>query len=129
VQPARLRSEVFIALDSLFGIQKVHAVLSFHLMLYEPDRMRDTISAVQEIGPEFVVLSHRTGELSYEIGGRNADLASARLHGHTFSVQKLRDVRNGKPVEVTSGAGEAIAEDGGKLHFNRLPLSWGRGTA
>jgi 7,8-dihydropterin-6-yl-methyl-4-(beta-D-ribofuranosyl)aminobenzene 5'-phosphate synthase len=50
------------------GIEKVHAVIGgFHLAPYQPDYVHQTVAALKEIGPDYVVPLHCSGELFYEI--------------------------------------------------------------
>ena len=50
------------------GVQKVHAVIGgFHLAPYQPDYIRQTIAALEEIGPDYVVPLHCSGEALYEM--------------------------------------------------------------
>lgn len=59
----------------------MHAVLDgFHLAPYQPDCVRETIAALKEIEPEFVIPLHCTGEIFYEIA--NAEMP-ARMCAHT----------------------------------------------
>jgi 7,8-dihydropterin-6-yl-methyl-4-(beta-D-ribofuranosyl)aminobenzene 5'-phosphate synthase len=45
----------------------VHAVIGgFHLAPYQPDYVRQTIAALKEIGPDYVVPLHCSGEAFYE---------------------------------------------------------------
>jgi 7,8-dihydropterin-6-yl-methyl-4-(beta-D-ribofuranosyl)aminobenzene 5'-phosphate synthase len=49
------------------GVEKIHAVIGgFHLAPYPEDYVRDTVSALQEIDPTYVVPLHCTGEPFYE---------------------------------------------------------------
>jgi 7,8-dihydropterin-6-yl-methyl-4-(beta-D-ribofuranosyl)aminobenzene 5'-phosphate synthase len=50
------------------GVQKVHAVIGgFHLAPYKEDYVRDTIKALQEVGLDYLIPLHCTGEPFYEI--------------------------------------------------------------
>jgi 7,8-dihydropterin-6-yl-methyl-4-(beta-D-ribofuranosyl)aminobenzene 5'-phosphate synthase len=54
--------------QAVSGVDKVHAVIGgFHLAPYEPDYIRQTVAALKEIGPEFIVPLHCSGEAFYEI--------------------------------------------------------------
>jgi 7,8-dihydropterin-6-yl-methyl-4-(beta-D-ribofuranosyl)aminobenzene 5'-phosphate synthase len=50
------------------GVDKIHAVIGgFHLAPYQEEYVRDTVKALQEIDPTYVVPLHCTGEPFYEI--------------------------------------------------------------
>jgi 7,8-dihydropterin-6-yl-methyl-4-(beta-D-ribofuranosyl)aminobenzene 5'-phosphate synthase len=50
------------------GIEKVHAVIGgFHLAPYQPDYVRQTVAALKEIGPDYVVPLHCSGEPFYDM--------------------------------------------------------------
>ncbi|WP_336487381.1 MBL fold metallo-hydrolase [Methylobacterium nigriterrae] len=54
--------------QAVSGVEKVHAVIGgFHLAPYPPDYVRRTVAALKEIGPDFVVPLHCSGEPFYEI--------------------------------------------------------------
>ena len=54
--------------QAVSGIEKVHAVIGgFHLAPYQPDYVRQTLAALKEIGPRYVVPLHCSGEVFYEI--------------------------------------------------------------
>jgi 7,8-dihydropterin-6-yl-methyl-4-(beta-D-ribofuranosyl)aminobenzene 5'-phosphate synthase len=49
-------------------VEKVHAVIGgFHLAPYQPDYLRETIAALREIGPDYVIPLHCSGEAFYEM--------------------------------------------------------------
>lgn len=49
------------------GVERVHAVIGgFHLAPYQEDYVRDTVKALQEIDPTYVIPLHCTGEPFYE---------------------------------------------------------------
>jgi 7,8-dihydropterin-6-yl-methyl-4-(beta-D-ribofuranosyl)aminobenzene 5'-phosphate synthase len=49
------------------GVEKIHAVIGgFHLAPYQQEYVRDTVKALQEIDPTYVVPLHCTGEPFYE---------------------------------------------------------------
>jgi 7,8-dihydropterin-6-yl-methyl-4-(beta-D-ribofuranosyl)aminobenzene 5'-phosphate synthase len=49
------------------GVEKIHAVIGgFHLAPYPEEYVRDTVKALQEIDPTYVVPLHCTGEPFYE---------------------------------------------------------------
>ena len=49
------------------GVEKIHAVIGgFHLAPYPEAYVRDTVEALQEIDPTYVVPLHCTGEPFYE---------------------------------------------------------------
>src|SRR6185436_6275375 len=50
--------------QAAFGVERIHAVIGgFHLAPYQEDYVRDTVKALQEIDPTYVVPLHCTGEL------------------------------------------------------------------
>jgi 7,8-dihydropterin-6-yl-methyl-4-(beta-D-ribofuranosyl)aminobenzene 5'-phosphate synthase len=50
------------------GVEKIHAVIGgFHLAPYQEDYVRDTVKALQELDPTYVIPLHCTGEPFYEI--------------------------------------------------------------
>ena len=50
------------------GITKVHAVIGgFHLAPYQPDYLRQTIAAVKEIDPTYIVPLHCSGEAFFDL--------------------------------------------------------------
>jgi len=50
------------------GVSKVHAVLGgFHLAPYQEDYVRQVVAGLKEIGPDYVIPMHCTGEPFYEI--------------------------------------------------------------
>ena len=50
------------------GVERIHAVIGgFHLAPYQEDYVRDTVKALQELDPTYVVPLHCTGEPFYEI--------------------------------------------------------------
>ena len=49
------------------GVEKIHAVIGgFHLAPYQEEYVRDTVKALQEIDPTYLVPLHCTGEPFYE---------------------------------------------------------------
>jgi 7,8-dihydropterin-6-yl-methyl-4-(beta-D-ribofuranosyl)aminobenzene 5'-phosphate synthase len=49
-------------------VEKIHAVIGgFHLAPYQEEYLRDTVKALQEFDPTYVVPLHCTGEPFYEI--------------------------------------------------------------
>jgi 7,8-dihydropterin-6-yl-methyl-4-(beta-D-ribofuranosyl)aminobenzene 5'-phosphate synthase len=54
--------------QAVSGVQKVHAVIGgFHLAPYQPEYIRQTIADLKEIGPDYVVPLHCSGEVFYEM--------------------------------------------------------------
>jgi 7,8-dihydropterin-6-yl-methyl-4-(beta-D-ribofuranosyl)aminobenzene 5'-phosphate synthase len=50
------------------GVERIYAVIGgFHLAPYQEDYVRDTVKALQEIDPTYVIPLHCTGEPFYEI--------------------------------------------------------------
>jgi 7,8-dihydropterin-6-yl-methyl-4-(beta-D-ribofuranosyl)aminobenzene 5'-phosphate synthase len=53
--------------QAVSGVQKVRAVIGgFHLAPYPQDYVRETIAALKEIGPDYVIPLHCSGEAFYE---------------------------------------------------------------
>ena len=49
-------------------VEKVHAVIGgFHLAPYQPDYLRQTIAALKEIGPDYIIPLHCSGEAFYDM--------------------------------------------------------------
>lgn len=68
--------------QAVSGVKKVHAVIGgFHLAPYQPDYVRQTISALKEIGPDFVVPLHCTGEAFYEVA--KAEMPNKLVRAYT----------------------------------------------
>ncbi|SHG40550.1 MBL fold metallo-hydrolase [Bradyrhizobium erythrophlei] len=64
------------------GVERIHAVIGgFHLAPYQEDYVRDTVKALQEIDPTYVVPLHCTGEPFYEIA--RAAMPTKLLRGYT----------------------------------------------
>jgi 7,8-dihydropterin-6-yl-methyl-4-(beta-D-ribofuranosyl)aminobenzene 5'-phosphate synthase len=64
------------------GVKRIHAVMGgFHLAPYQEDYVRDTVKALQEIDPTYVVPLHCTGEPFYEIA--RAAMPTKLLRGYT----------------------------------------------
>ena len=50
------------------GVKKVHAIIGgFHLAPYPPEYLAETLSALKEIGPDYLVPLHCTGEPFFEL--------------------------------------------------------------
>ncbi|AWN43656.1 MBL fold metallo-hydrolase [Methylobacterium durans] len=68
--------------QAVSGVQRVHAVIGgFHLAPYQPDYVRQTLAALKEIGPNFVVPLHCTGEAFYEIA--KAEMPTKLVRAYT----------------------------------------------
>ncbi|MHB2209211.1 MBL fold metallo-hydrolase [Methylobacterium sp. CM6257] len=68
--------------QAVSGVKKVHAVIGgFHLAPYQPDYVRQTIAALKEIGPDFVVPLHCTGETFYEAA--KAEMPNSLVRAYT----------------------------------------------
>ncbi|MGH1572581.1 MBL fold metallo-hydrolase [Methylobacterium sp. P31] len=68
--------------QTVSGVKKVHAVIGgFHLAPYQPDYIRQTVTALEEIGPDFVVPLHCTGEAFYEIA--KAEMPNKLVRAYT----------------------------------------------
>jgi 7,8-dihydropterin-6-yl-methyl-4-(beta-D-ribofuranosyl)aminobenzene 5'-phosphate synthase len=53
------------------GIRKVHAVVGgFHLAPHKDEYVRETVAALKEINPDYVIPMHCTGELFIEVAQR-----------------------------------------------------------
>jgi 7,8-dihydropterin-6-yl-methyl-4-(beta-D-ribofuranosyl)aminobenzene 5'-phosphate synthase len=53
--------------QAVSGVEKIHAVIGgFHLAPYQEDYLRDTVKALQEIDPTYVIPLHCTGEPFYD---------------------------------------------------------------
>jgi 7,8-dihydropterin-6-yl-methyl-4-(beta-D-ribofuranosyl)aminobenzene 5'-phosphate synthase len=56
------------AAQAASGVQKVHAVIGgFHLVPYEENYVRETVLALKDIAPDYIIPMHCTGEPFYEI--------------------------------------------------------------
>lgn len=56
------------AAQSASGVQKVHAVIGgFHLAPHKEDYVRETVFALKDIDPNYIIPMHCTGEPFYEI--------------------------------------------------------------
>lgn len=54
--------------QTVSGVDKVHAVIGgFHLAPYQPDYLRETLVALKEIEPDYVIPLHCSGEAFYEM--------------------------------------------------------------
>jgi len=64
------------------GVDKVHAVIGgFHLAPYQPDYLRQTIAALKEIDPDYVVPLHCSGEPFYDLA--RAEIPTKLLRAYT----------------------------------------------
>ena len=64
------------------GVKKVHAVIGgFHLAPYKDDYVRETVSSLKEIDPDYVIPLHCTGEPFYEIA--KAEMPTKLLRSYT----------------------------------------------
>lgn len=64
------------------GVNKVHAVIGgFHLAPYEPDYLRETLAALNEIGPDHLVPLHCSGEAFYEMA--KAEMPTKLVRAYT----------------------------------------------
>jgi 7,8-dihydropterin-6-yl-methyl-4-(beta-D-ribofuranosyl)aminobenzene 5'-phosphate synthase len=64
------------------GVERIHAVIGgFHLAPYQEDYVRDTVKALQEIDPTYVIPLHCTGEPFYEMA--RAAMPTKLLRGYT----------------------------------------------
>ena len=54
--------------QTVSGVDKVHAVIGgFHLAPYQPDYLRETLVALKEIEPDYVIPLHCSGEAFIEM--------------------------------------------------------------
>ena len=64
------------------GVKKVHAIIGgFHLAPYPPDYLAETLSAIKEIDPDYLVPLHCTGEPFFELAKR--ELGPKVIRGYT----------------------------------------------
>ena len=64
------------------GVSKVHAVIGgFHLAPHKDDYVRETVAALKEINPDYVIPLHCTGEAFYEIA--RAEIPDKLLRSYT----------------------------------------------
>jgi 7,8-dihydropterin-6-yl-methyl-4-(beta-D-ribofuranosyl)aminobenzene 5'-phosphate synthase len=68
--------------QTVAGVNKVHAVIGgFHLAAYKDDYVRETVSSLKEIDPDYVIPLHCTGEPFYEIA--KAEIPAKLLRSYT----------------------------------------------
>lgn len=68
--------------QSVSGVRKVHAVIGgFHLAPYKEDYVRETVAALREIDPDYIVPLHCSGEPFYEIA--KAEIPGKLLRSYT----------------------------------------------
>jgi 7,8-dihydropterin-6-yl-methyl-4-(beta-D-ribofuranosyl)aminobenzene 5'-phosphate synthase len=68
--------------QAISGVKKVHAVMGgFHLAPYKEDYVRETVSSLKEIDPDYVIPLHCTGEPFYEIA--KAEMPTKLLRSYT----------------------------------------------
>lgn len=64
------------------GVRKIHAVIGgFHLAPYKEDYVRETITSLREINPDFVIPLHCTGEPFYELA--RSEMPNKLLRSYT----------------------------------------------
>src|SRR5271154_1967029 len=64
------------------GVRKVHAIVGgFHLGPYPPEYLTETLSALKEIGPDYLVPLHCSGEPFFELA--KAELGPKVIRGYT----------------------------------------------
>jgi 7,8-dihydropterin-6-yl-methyl-4-(beta-D-ribofuranosyl)aminobenzene 5'-phosphate synthase len=67
---------------SVSGVDKVHAIIGgFHLVSYKEDYVREVVAALKEIGPDYVIPMHCSGEPFYEI--MKAEMPETLLRSYT----------------------------------------------
>ena len=68
--------------QAVSGVNKVHAVIGgFHLAPYKEDYVRDTVAAIKDMGIDYVVPLHCTGEPFYEMA--KAEIPNKLLRSYT----------------------------------------------
>jgi 7,8-dihydropterin-6-yl-methyl-4-(beta-D-ribofuranosyl)aminobenzene 5'-phosphate synthase len=68
--------------QALSGVSKVHAVIGgFHLAPYQEDYVRNTVNSLKEIGADYIIPLHCTGEPFYEIA--RAEMPTKLLRSYT----------------------------------------------
>lgn len=68
--------------QSASGVRKIHAVIGgFHLAPYNEDYVRETVTSLREIDPDYVVPLHCSGEPFYEIA--KAEMPGKLLRSYT----------------------------------------------
>jgi 7,8-dihydropterin-6-yl-methyl-4-(beta-D-ribofuranosyl)aminobenzene 5'-phosphate synthase len=68
--------------QAVSGVVKVHAVVGgFHLAPYQPDYLAETIAALREVDPDYVIPLHCSGEPFYELA--KAELGSKLVRSYT----------------------------------------------
>ena len=64
------------------GVKKVHAIIGgFHLAPYPPEYLAQTLSALKEIGPDYLVPLHCSGEPFFEMA--KGELGPKVIRGYT----------------------------------------------
>src|SRR5205823_1760445 len=73
------------------GIKKVHAVAGgFHLAPQKEDYVRETVAALKEISPDYVIPMHCTGEgIHRHSAKRNAEQVHPLLHREPLHFRRL----------------------------------------
>ena len=68
--------------QAVSGVSKVHAVIGgFHLAPYQPEYLRETLTALKEIGPDHIVPLHCSGEAFYEMS--KAEMPTKLVRAYT----------------------------------------------
>ena len=68
--------------QAVSGVEKVHAVIGgFHLAPYQPDYLRQTLTALKEIGPQYIVPLQCSGEMFYEMA--KAEIPTKLVRAYT----------------------------------------------
>ena len=88
--------------QTVSGVDKVHAVIGgFHLAPYQPDYLRETLVALKEIEPDYVIPLHCSGEAFYEMAKVEIPgKVGAGLYGHAAHLLHVGNVltkRSNKP--------------------------------
>ena len=64
------------------GVEKVFAVIGgFHLAPYPPDYLRQTLDALKEIGPQYIIPLHCSGEAFYDLA--KAEIPDRLIRAYT----------------------------------------------
>jgi 7,8-dihydropterin-6-yl-methyl-4-(beta-D-ribofuranosyl)aminobenzene 5'-phosphate synthase len=67
---------------SASGVDKVHAIIGgFHLAPFKEDYVRQVVAALKEIGPDYVIPMHCSGEPFFEI--MKAEMPDKLLRSYT----------------------------------------------
>jgi hypothetical protein len=89
--------------QAVSGVHKVHAVIGgFHLAPYKEDYVRETVAALREIDPDYLIPLHCTGEPFYEIAKVEMPTKLVRSYTGTRFVFTTWDACSERP-DASSG--------------------------